>query len=297
MIEKEPTTRRYVVVTADDVGGSRSINRAVDIAVQSGIVTSISVMASGGAFREAVELVSRHPELSVGLHVVLSGGSSVLPHSAIPGLVDSFNSFPATPTRAGLLYWNRRRSIASQMADEVAAQFDRLTNAGLSPDHVDCHHHLHMHPLVCETICREAEKRGVTWMRMPREPISVITGLHFPLFEPRAFARWVAFNLLIETNLPTVHVSGLRSPGKVFGLSASGRMSEGYVLAMLPYLTAPANEIYFHPDLNTLSGRLELKTVTSGRVRERIDSLDLRLTDFRQLVAPIIYEEHLGRAG
>ena len=100
---------RCLVVTADDFGRSPSVNRAVATACDRGVLTAASIVAAGDAFEEAVDLAARYPELSVGLHIMLSDGRPVLSAADIPGLVDAEGRFERSPMRAGIAYWRLRK--------------------------------------------------------------------------------------------------------------------------------------------------------------------------------------------
>lgn len=59
---------KYVIFNADDFGASEGINRGIIEAHVNGVVSSTSFMVTGGAAKQAAELASDHPSLSVGLH-------------------------------------------------------------------------------------------------------------------------------------------------------------------------------------------------------------------------------------
>jgi hypothetical protein len=140
-----------------------------------------------------------------------------------------------------------------------------------------------MHPLLFEIIAREAGGRGIAWIRIPREPLSLVLGLHAPLWDVKAFFTWLVFGLLADRNLRIAHRHGLRALDNVYGLSGTGRMDEKYLLALLPYVKGGASEIYLHPDLGSSPGRGETKGVTSKRVHHRLKTLGLQLVGFREL--------------
>ncbi len=289
---------RYLVVGADDLGRSPSVNRAVAIACDWGVLTAASIVAGGDAFAEAVDLTGRYAKLSVGLHVMLSDGRPVLSPADIPGLVDKTGCFEKSPMRAGLTYWRLRKHLAGQIEAEVKAQFDKVEKAGIHLTHVDCHHHLHMHPLLFDIIAGEAARRGVAWIRIPREPLSLVLGLHAPLLDVKAFSTRLVFGLLAGRNLQVAHRHGLRTVNNVYGLSGTGRIDEKYLLALLPYVKGAASEIYLHPDLGSSQGREEMKGVTSKLVRDRLKALGLQLVGFRELSgqSPHCKEDSLAHA-
>jgi len=51
---------RQLIVNADDLGLTVGVNRAIREAHADGIVTSATLMASGVAFADAIELVTRY---------------------------------------------------------------------------------------------------------------------------------------------------------------------------------------------------------------------------------------------
>lgn len=104
---------KWLIITADDFGISRGINRGIVEAHLSGVVTSTSLMVDRPACEEAVALARRCPKLSLGLHLELDGVG--------PGDV------PA----------------------EIERQQTRFVElVGSAPTHVDTHHDLHRDPEV-----------------------------------------------------------------------------------------------------------------------------------------------------
>jgi hopanoid biosynthesis associated protein HpnK len=281
----EPT--KYVVVNADDFGSSSSVNEAIEQAGEWGFLTSASIMAGGDAFEEAVNISFRRPALSVGLHVTLSEGCPILPAEEIPDLVGKRGLFVKSPARAGIRYWRLRNRIAGQIRAEVKAQFDKVKRAGIHPTHVDCHHHLHMHPLVFAIVAAEAAERGVEWIRIPREPLSLLLGSGPTPSNVKAFFFWLVMGLLGRWNLRKALRCGVRVVDNVYGFSGTGGMHEKNVLEILPHMKCEANEIYLHPDLGSWPGREELKALTSWKIRSRLRAMGLKPVGFRELGAAL----------
>jgi chitin disaccharide deacetylase len=119
---------RTLVVNADDFGASEGINRGIVHAHVHGIVTSTSLMVTGGAPEHAAELAREHPELGIGLHWDLDGENVREP---VP-LEDA-------------------RAVRGELARQLAA-FETLV--GRPPSHVDSHHHVHRRAEVA-SIARE----------------------------------------------------------------------------------------------------------------------------------------------
>src|SRR5438067_12769786 len=84
---------RRLIVNADDFGMSEAVNEAIIRAHRQGVLTSASLMVTGEAAAQAVQLAKENPGLAVGLHLVAVMGRSVLPQSEIPTLVDAAQNF------------------------------------------------------------------------------------------------------------------------------------------------------------------------------------------------------------
>jgi hypothetical protein len=163
---------------------------------------------------------------------------------------------------------------------EIDAQFRRLENAGILPSHVDCHHHLHMHPFVMEALCRQASRRDIRWMRMPWESLFVILHTRSPFRGVMPFLEWAAFGALGPRNLRTIRKYRMHVACRVYGLSRTGHIDERYLLHILDRAAAPSAEIFFHPDAGTEAGRRELAALTAPAVRQRLAALNISLTGY-----------------
>lgn len=277
------TSRRKLVIVADDLGRSPEVNRAVEEACDRGVVTCASIMAGGAAFEEAVAIATERAHLSIGLHVTLCDGNSVLPHGSVPDLAGPDGSFCKGPEKTWLKA--SRPGVLHQIRKEVEAQFERLQKAGIRASHVDSHHHLHMHPSIFEIVCREASKRGVGWVRIPREPLSVLFRKSALRRGIMPFVEWPVFRMLGVFNRKTAGRCGLAAAHQVLGLASTGGLDERHVLALLELSRGPVTEIFVHPDLATEAGREEFGALTSPLVKERLSHPGLQLTGYSALSA------------
>ncbi len=271
---------RLLVVVADDLGRSLSVNAAIAEARSRGILTSASIMAGGEAFEEAVE-IALDLGLCVGVHVTLCDGRSVLSSSVIPELTSPDGQMERSPSVAWVRYM--RRGILSQIEAEVEAQFDRIEKAGIQAAYVNSHHHMHMHPLVFDLVCRHASKRGISRIRVPSEPLPIILSLRSRSRGLMPFIEWSVFGMLNIYNSRTARKYGMRPTRRVYGLSRTEDVDEGYLLNILSRLDDPVSELFVHPDAETESGRRELEALTSARVHERLDSLGIGLAGYDEL--------------
>lgn len=283
---------RRLVVTGDDFGFSRGVNRAIVEAHEKGVLTSASLMVTGDAWEEAVSLARAHPRLAVGLHLVIVCGRSVLPEAEVPHLVDSAGFFRTSPTRAGLLYQLHPEARA-ELRREIRAQLERFRQTGLPLDHVDGHLHLHVHPVVVDVLAELAGEFEIPAVRFPSEDFRLALRLDRTKIAAKVAASTV-FGLLRRRGARRLREAGVAVADRVYGLHSTGRVNEGYLARLAPRIGEGWTEIYCHPaspepgePLNGPpgAGARELAALVSARVRSAIASEDLILTTSREVVA------------
>lgn len=121
---------RYLIVNADDLGASASINRGVLEAHVHGVVTSASLMVDMPAAEEFASRSEQVPELSVGLHVTLTREDGEL-------------QFEKGACRVEL--------------ERQLARFEELL--GRAPTHLDSHHNVHLEQPLSDIFLAVARER------------------------------------------------------------------------------------------------------------------------------------------
>jgi chitin disaccharide deacetylase len=115
---------KNLIVNGDDFGSSSGVNRGIIVAHEQGILTSASLMVDLPAGAEAARLGLDHPNLGIGLHVVLEP------------LADS------PPPQAEV--------------ERQLARFVELT--GHLPTHIDTHHNVHRDARVLPALVAVADR-------------------------------------------------------------------------------------------------------------------------------------------
>lgn len=139
---------------------SHSVNMALERLIQTGLPVSVSVMFPTPWYQETVEILRRHPAVSVGIHLTLNSEwknyrwGPVLGRSAVPTLVDADGYF--FPSSEALY---RNHPDLQEIEKELRAQIERALRSGLKIDYVDYH---------MGTVVRYPEFRDVT-ERLARE--------------------------------------------------------------------------------------------------------------------------------
>jgi len=280
---------RRLIINGDDFGSSRQVNEAVILAHRRGVLTSASLMVSGRAYEHAVALAKDNPGLAVGLHVTCADGYPVMHPSEIPHVAGNNGTFPANPALAGLRYFFGRNA-RRELFNEVVAQFEKFSRSGLAFSHVDSHCHLHVHPVVLDTIVEISEMYGIKRVRVPSDCFfAALPFLPSPLV-PAGYA--LVFKLLTARMKRKLRRRGFIFPQRVYGNFLTGAMSLEYVLSLLKGLPRGDSEIYFHPalpssPLNDDTGKLqqfrELSILVNPDVRSKIDLFQIILSTYFDL--------------
>lgn len=95
-----PATARLLVIHADDLGMSHSVNRATFEALEESWVTSASVLVPCPWFPEVVRFARSHPEADLGIHLALNSEwtdyrwGPISPVDSVPTLLDENGYLP-----------------------------------------------------------------------------------------------------------------------------------------------------------------------------------------------------------
>ena len=133
-------SRPYYLIRCDDMGMSHSVNMAIKEVIESGLPISASVMFTCPWYQEAVDILKKHPEVGVGIHLTLNAEwknyrwGPVLGKEVVPTLVDSVGFFYASSSK---LFENNPKII--EIEKELRAQIERALNSGLRIDYLDYH--------------------------------------------------------------------------------------------------------------------------------------------------------------
>jgi predicted glycoside hydrolase/deacetylase ChbG (UPF0249 family) len=159
-----PTGRFPVIVHADDFGESREITVGIRRCIESGAVTSTSIMANMPGTDFALGCVSALADrASFGVHLNLCEGA---PLTAGKSLTDAHGKFHRKK-ELFLRAVTGRLSLAEVEA-EVATQIARVRDAGIAISHLDGHKHLHQLPVVMTAVANVLPRFGIERVRITR---------------------------------------------------------------------------------------------------------------------------------
>ena len=138
---------KKLVINADDFGYKPDINRGVIYAHQNGLVTSASLFADREGTADAVRLAKENPGLGLGIHLDLDRFFDVDHHLGV------------------ILGWGQARHEPDDIRQEVRRQLEKYFSFGFLADHLDSHHHAHLHPDVLPVVCELAGEFNISVVR------------------------------------------------------------------------------------------------------------------------------------
>ncbi len=271
---------RRLIINADDFGLSHGVSQGIEEAIKTGIVTSTSVLVNMPSWEEtAARLPALESHASIGLHLNLVAGK---PLTESPSL-----SNPSTGTFASLqeLVWRaaRGRLRRREITEECQAQLARLVDTGVSVTHADSHRHVHMLPIVWQSIMPVLG--GIPLRRSSERRVGHL-GYRGALGSLTKRLALGASDLVIGDPAP-------RGADYFVGLALQGsERFERDLERALARLGVGTTELMVHPGyvdpaLHSLDSYLlprerELRALTSGAAREWLERFGIRLVRFRE---------------
>lgn len=153
-----------IIINADDFGKSVEINDAIEVCIKRSLITSVTIMAGGDAFDDAVARIKKYPEISVGVHLHIDECKSLTRNEIFleNGLMDENGYFVKMAFRRNMLSQKLIRAIYY----EWDAQIKAVKSRKLRISHFDSHHHIHTFPELKEILCRLLNDHQIMKIRL-----------------------------------------------------------------------------------------------------------------------------------
>lgn len=262
-----------LIISADDFGLTNAINAEIIRCIKEGIVTSTSLIAGGRAADEAIKLAQNFDQCTgLGVHLTLDSEAPVSNPAEIPTIVSKNGRLLR---RAHIMA--RLCTGQSKIRDvyhEWSAQIGKIFDAGLKPDHIDSHGHIHCFPFLVSLVIEIAKHFGISAVRLPAAPrrlslsLNRVPGL-ISLHLAAKFAR-IKFR------------SVLRHPDFMTGFSFGGRYDEKIFLKDIGFLrNNDIAEAMFHPG----PGSIDVPDYNSWDYNWAADSATLRSTHIKDFIS------------
>lgn len=205
-----------VIINADDCGFNPHVNQHIKGAIESGKITSTTIMANMEDLDGALDLYEKyHNSISFGVHLNLTEGVPII---ASKTLLD----FGYYSEEDGHLIFNGSRAesfhykqlpkyIRDEIYKELSAQIERVKKDGARISHIDSHHHIHTSSSLFEIIAQLSKEYSIYKVRRIRNYVS----------NPLSFYGRQAWVILSKMHNPKYHFTDYFAIFREFFLNPS----------------------------------------------------------------------------
>lgn len=203
-----------LLIRLDDIGMNHSVNMAAEKMAKTGLPFSVSLQFACPWYQEAVEILKKYPNVSVGVHLTLTSEwknyrwGPVTGRTAVPSLVDEVGYFPHSMSS-----FAKSGYKMEEVETELSAQIERALASGLKITYIDPHMGIalstpelralteklaHKYKLAISTLS-SVTYFGETYMEMWGEPIAT---------KKKVFLNYASTKLSPnKTNLVVIHTA------------------------------------------------------------------------------------------
>lgn len=154
---------KKLIINADDFGYSESNNIAIQKGVQSGVITSTSLMANMDGFEHAINEILPTIQVDVGIHLNIIEGKSLTNQ---PSLCDKYGNF--NNSYGALILKSFDKDFQKQVETEFRAQIEKILEY-TKVSHVDSHVHTHAIPAIFKCTAKLAKEYDIPFIRTQNE--------------------------------------------------------------------------------------------------------------------------------
>ncbi len=138
-----------IIFNADDFGISKAASLGIIEAHKKGVIKSTSLMCNMKDAEYAANMAKGYKDLGVGIHFVITAGSPL--HNNVPSLTDENGQFKKNEVIMNT-------AVIEDIRKEFNAQFEKFLSFGMTPTHIDSHHHMHQNDMVLTVVKELADK-------------------------------------------------------------------------------------------------------------------------------------------
>lgn len=152
-----------VILHADDFGYDKDTTQATIELLESGALTSATIMPTMPAAEEAIAYASAHKQFSFGVHLTYVDGLKPAFQKAGSTLLDANGLFyPSNDVRKKAIKLALKKE---DIVEESMAQIDIVIKGGVELSHLDSHGHLHKFPSFLFALTEIKKRIGIEKVR------------------------------------------------------------------------------------------------------------------------------------
>ncbi len=272
----EESALKCLIVTADDLGLTESINEGIAKACREGIVSSVSVIPTGEAFEDALKRIRDLGLKEIGAHLALTETKPLLNSSKF---YKNHNQLVKD------IFF--KASDLGLVRIELKAQLELLKEAGVKITHINSHEHIHMVPEILDIFISLAKEFNIPALRYARgdRPMRA--------FNIKDLYKKSILSYFSSHTAGSFKSSGLLYTDRFLGLLDAGRLNEDILIEMLRGLKDGVTELVCHPGFLSpaviesykwhAGAEGELFALTEARVKNAIIENGIRLIAYGEL--------------
>lgn len=275
------------ILNADDFGLCKAINKAVFEGYQNGLLKSVSLVANGEGFEEAINnILPQCSDLGVGIHLNVIQGLSLCQDST--SLVDSKGMFNNSFFKLFIKAYNpKEKEFMNELEREFRLQIEKIMSK-TPVNHIDSHLHIHAIPKIFDLVCRLAKEYGIKQVRTHFEKLYIVPDIkkHLGFTYIINFLKNIMYGFFTIFNDGIVHKYELKTNDYVIGLLYSSMLD---ALAISYGITSIKNkevvvEAIIHPSRyedGTINNRFdEFLLIKNQKLKSKIEKLGFEITNY-----------------
>lgn len=277
------------ILNADDFGLSKSANRAILEAYQSGLLKSASLVANGEAFDDAItNIIPQCPGLGIGIHLNVIEGISLC--DDLDQLSDIKGNFNNSYIKLLIKTYNPKETdFLNQLEREFRRQIEKIMSK-TPVTHIDSHVHIHSIPKIFDMVCRLAQEYGIKQVRTQFEKPYIIPDFnkHFSLKYPINIIKTTLLSFFTVFNEATIHKYNLKTNDYLIGILYTSMMDSltvSYGIMAIKYDNVTV-EALIHPrryDDGTVDNHFDEFLLTKNKkLKEKIEKLGFEITNYAE---------------
>lgn len=277
---------KKLVITADDFGISEETNTAIKKCFCDGLLTSTCIMANGGAFEHAIDILSDFKEIAMGVHLNIIEGKSLLPPASVAALCDSQGNY--NNGFAALLSKSANPKFLNEVEMDFRSQIEKILNH-TQVSHINSHVHTHAIPNIFKITCKLAQEYGIKYIRTQTEIPYIIPSLqkHLRLEYPINLVKAMLLGAFSTVNQQSLQEYELLTNDYFIGIAYTGNMDKNALRYGLKAVKKDSVvEMIFHPteDENKKDNYFEFLSFNNIDLKEEILKNGWELTNYQKIL-------------